>query len=679
MTAERFTAPGRRNGAQIIWVFLVAIVLMALLVTILWWRAIQTSQRFEAEANLRATLAQASDPIEREISALGLQVDGLISAVELSPELVEQNWEKLASDIVRANEAIINIALIPDFIITRVYPEEQNRAAIGIDISERPQQYELALQSLAADAVLFDGPVALVQGFPGLIVRGPVTDVLGQEPGEAWGLVSLVLHFERFLDTINFERTLDGYEWQLVKLADSGEIEILRSSGPEDLRGALGTRIQIPGQSWELRARPLGGWALPLTSRHAAPVAFLLVTICFIGLSMYWQREAQRRRAAEDRLGAAIEALTDGFALYDHNDRLVTCNEQYRRMYKISNHAIRVGATFEEIIREGVANGQYQSALGREEEWIKDRIAVHQAANSDHEQQLADGRWVRVADRRVSDGSIVGFRVDITDLKAAKEEAEAASRAKTEFLGTLSHELRTPLTIILGHAGLIEGMKARKPVRALFEELEAEAPDISVVNERLETLVDQTASQAHLISSSSTHLLDLINEILDYSRIESGTFKLEKERVRVDELVRQVARGMEVHATQKGLTLDVDTTPTCAHVDKTRLRQVIINITGNAIKFTETGGVVIGVRENDGLVELTISDTGRGIPEEYRDRIFEAFEQVSQLKSRSSEGVGLGLAISRKLIRMHDGEITVAPVETGGTVFTITIPAVSEA
>nr|WP_320192663.1 PAS-domain containing protein [uncultured Desulfobacter sp.] len=158
---------------------------------------------------------------------------------------------------------------------------------------------------------------------------------------------------------------------------------------------------------------------------------------------------------AEKQLHAAIESIDEGFAVFDPQDRLGMCNAKYLEIYNVSADFITVGTKFEDIIRNGVARGQYADAVGREEEWIAERLAQHRSGKVSIEQKLTDGRWVRVAERNTEDGSIVGFRADITTLKQAQEAAEAASQAKSEFLANMSHEIRTPMNAVLGMIHLV--------------------------------------------------------------------------------------------------------------------------------------------------------------------------------------------------------------------------------
>lgn len=193
-----------------------------------------------------------------------------------------------------------------------------------------------------------------------------------------------------------------GQPWDL-------ELQIVTARGRAVWVRALGEPLHVDGKVVSLR-----GVFKDIDAERAAAAAL--------------RAERERAEAAREQLQLALESLEDGFVLYDRDDRLVLFNERYRDIYRTSADVIQVGSRFEDIIRAGVARGQYPAAVGCEEAWIADRMARHRSANSVVEQQLADGRWLRIAERRTPDGGVVGFRVDITELKRATERAEVAAR-----------------------------------------------------------------------------------------------------------------------------------------------------------------------------------------------------------------------------------------------------------
>jgi len=363
------------------------------------------------------------------------------------------------------------------------------------------------------------------------------------------------------------------------------------------------------------------------------------------------------------QLLTALEIMDEGFVYYDADGRLVMCNEKYREYYPLSKHLMVPGAKFEDIIREGVRKGQHPDAIGREEEWVEERLAVHKSGNSIVEQKLKDGRWLRMAEQQMPDGSVVGMRIDITRLKIAQENAETASLAKSNFLSTMSHEIRTPLNGVLGLAQLLADT-------ALDQ--------------------DQKKKVATILSSGQT-LLAIINDVLDMSKIEAGGLELEDKVFSLPGLVSTIATPFQSLADDKGIELAVSYEIDSSMVikgDTVRLRQILWNLLSNAIKFTDYGRVqltielVIG-KENigelvsspkDHLVCFAVEDTGAGIAPDRVDAIFDAFTQEDSTITRKHGGTGLGLSIVKELIKLMGGTVRVDSALGEGTKFIAYLP-----
>jgi hypothetical protein len=355
------------------------------------------------------------------------------------------------------------------------------------------------------------------------------------------------------------------------------------------------------------------------------------------------------------RMRAGIEAIADGFVLFDQDDRMVMCNSRYRDLYPLSAHAMQPGAEFETILRAGLEVGEYADAIGREEEWLEMRLMRHRAADGIVETRLTDGRWMRVFERPTPDGGRVGLRIDITTLmeqqealKRESERAEAANRAKSAFLANMSHEIRTPMNGVVAMAELL-----------------AESP----LDEEQRLYVDT-------IRNSGEALLVIINDVLDYSKIEAEKLQLHAEPFDLERCIHEVVTLLQPTARQKGLDLLVDYDmflPTAFVGDPGRIRQVLTNLLGNAVKFTHTGHVLVrtvGLPEGDNVrVHLTVEDTGIGIPADKVEHIFGEFNQVDEERNRRYEGTGLGLAITRRLVQLMGGEIWVDSEEGVGSSF----------
>jgi PAS domain S-box-containing protein len=241
------------------------------------------------------------------------------------------------------------------------------------------------------------------------------------------------------------------------------------------------------------------------------------------------------------------------------------------------------------------------------------------------------------------------------ELRAAKEAAETANRAKSEFLGTMSHELRTPLNAIIGFSEVING-ELLGPVG-----------------------VPAYKAYAADVISSGRHLLTVINDILDFAKVESGGLTLREEILNLPSLIEEAVRFVQQRAVASGLRLGLDLTqaPPALRGDGPRLRQVLLNLLGNAIKFTPQGGRIDirAFRAAEGDIRIEIRDSGIGMREFDLARAFEPFHQADSSHSRNHEGTGLGLAICDRLMRLHGGKVRLTSELGRGTIATMIIPA----
>lgn len=368
------------------------------------------------------------------------------------------------------------------------------------------------------------------------------------------------------------------------------------------------------------------------------------------------------------RIWAAIDALPDGFVLFDREERLLTCNKRYRELFPETAPIMQPGVTFDQLLRHGLQHAYIPDAIGREEEWLGARLQQFRDANTSTETSLAAGRTIIESDHATPDGGRVGLRVDITELKeqqtaldAARKAAEAANRAKSAFLANMSHEIRTPMNGVVGMAELLCDT-------ALSEE------------QRL---------FAETIRSSGEALLVIINDILDYSKIEAERLTLRPEPFDLERTIHEVTMLLQPRAREKGIDLMIDFDmflPTRFVGDPGRLRQVLTNLIGNAVKFTEKGHVltrVVGIEAADGqqTLHVTVEDTGIGIAPEYLDHIFGEFNQVEDDRNRKFEGTGLGLAITQRLIEHMGGGVWVDSVLGDGSSFgfRVTLPVAEDA
>jgi signal transduction histidine kinase len=371
---------------------------------------------------------------------------------------------------------------------------------------------------------------------------------------------------------------------------------------------------------------------------------------------------AERQLAqAQAQLIHAIETMSEGFALYDASDRLVLCNSKYGELYSETPDVFVPGVPFEALLRKGLDRGQYPQAVGRENEWLAARLALHRQPHASFEQEVANGRWLQVIERRTNDGGTVGVRIDITGMKRrelelsrAKAAAETANHTKTEFLANMSHELRTPLNAIIGFSEVLS-------LGAIGGQLDP----------RHRAYVED-------IRRSGLHLLDIISDILDLSKIEAGHLVLQAEPTSVHEIFEACRSLMRDRAVTGGIELAIElpSEPVIFLADPLRMKQILLNLLSNAIKFTPEGGRVnLSASVAAARLVFVVADTGIGMCPREIPIALEPFRQIDGSLTRRHEGTGLGLPLAKRLTELHDGKLEIASEPGKGTQVRIVLPS----
>ena len=371
------------------------------------------------------------------------------------------------------------------------------------------------------------------------------------------------------------------------------------------------------------------------------------------------ETEIQRSAAL---LRSAIDAVDEAFVLFDSDDRLVYCNAKYAQLYPGLQDLVVPGAQFEDLVRSGAQRGLYSDSVGREEEWITDRMRAHREGNETRIQKRDNGRVLRVIDRKTPEGGIAGIRVDITEMVTAAEEAQEASRYKSQFLANMSHEIRTPMNAILGLLALLQNTTMNATQRDYAAKTEGAAQS----------------------------LLHLLNDILDFSKVEAGKMELDPQPLRLDHMLRDVAVILSSNMTGKGteVLFDIDArVPAVVVADIIRLQQVLINLGGNAVKFTEKGQVVLRLRNLSAadsvagevaLIEFSVQDSGIGIDSDKQEHIFTGFSQAEASTTRRYGGSGLGLAICKRLVELMGGKLRLQSTPGVGSTFSFALPLATQ-
>jgi len=382
--------------------------------------------------------------------------------------------------------------------------------------------------------------------------------------------------------------------------------------------------------------------------------------------------------AADMRLRDAIETIPEAFVLWDADNRLVLCNSNFQALHNLPDAAITVGASYESVVAAG-------SQPVVRNKIVSDGPTLPGART--FEAQLEDGRWLHISERRTKDGGYVSVGTDITTLKTHEEKlidseqrllatvtdlrasqqrlaelaenyavektrAEEANQAKSEFLANMSHELRTPLNAIIGFSEIMES--------EMFGPLGAE----------------KYREYCSDIRDSGQFLLDVINDILDMSKIEAGRIRLDFEDLDLDTLLADSMRVVSARAQEKYLKVVSRISPDLQlRADRRAVKQIFLNLLSNAVKFTPEGGrITVRGRTADGCMVLAIADTGIGIAKDALARLGRPFEQVESQLTKSHQGSGLGLAIAKSLAELHGGSMRIRSTPGHGTIVVVRLP-----
>jgi PAS domain S-box-containing protein len=383
-------------------------------------------------------------------------------------------------------------------------------------------------------------------------------------------------------------------------------------------------------------------------------------------------RDVSERKAAEasarlasDRLFSAVESIHGMLALYDAQDRIVLCNSAFRAFFGAVVQGPIVGRTHDELVAGCLAAGTFDLGNESPEAFRARCSAYHKSPVGTLDLATTTGECLRLTERRTLEGGIVSTIWDITDdmrnetaLKEARALAEAASSAKSEFLSSMSHELRTPLNSILGFAELLQRDKKSPLTTAQKEKLD-------------------------YVLKGGEHLLRLIDDILDLSRIESGRVIVSPEPVGVPDVLAEVKATLAPMAARAGVTLAVDALPPNLPeviADRTRFAQIIINFGSNALKYGKRGGhaTLTVSLEDPRFVRVSVTDDGLGIPDEKQDKIFQPFHRAGQ-EAGPIEGTGIGLAISKRLAELMNGSVGFRSTPGQGSVFWLELPVRGDA
>ncbi|WP_299380571.1 ATP-binding protein [uncultured Kiloniella sp.] len=365
---------------------------------------------------------------------------------------------------------------------------------------------------------------------------------------------------------------------------------------------------------------------------------------------------------AQHALVDAIDYIAEAFVMYDSNGHLEICNQNFRDMYQYTKKQTKPGVHFKELGKIDILNGNVAIGDEKGEDYLERKAAYRRELKGSFTVELKDGRWIRTTDRAVPGKGFVSIQSDITAIKntentllKAKETAELASRAKSEFLANMSHELKTPLNCIIGFSEILMSEMFGQHSNPKYKEY------------------------SEAINGSSIHLLELISEILDQSKIELGNVALDEEDVHLETILDECKILVKERSSQANIEITIEcpeNLPTFS-LDRLKIKQTVLNLLTNSIKFTDPNGkvqITAGLTANEEL-EIKVSDDGIGIAPDEIQWVTQPFTQVAESKTRNHDGTGLGLSIAKSFVELHQGELSIDSALGQGTTVCLRFPS----
>ncbi len=672
--------------------------LIALSVVIVGWAVAEMQARnshIQAQrADITSKLAVLRADLEGAVNGPIQLVRGLIATIETEPEMDQTRFAELASRLFDEQQLLRNVAAAPDLVIRLMYPIPGNEQAIGLDYTLTPEQRDAALRARDIGDMVLAGPVDLVQGGQGFVGRFPVFLSNDDGPSRFWGLVSAVMDLDvlysvaGLTDDLPFVVSITG--------RDAAGAEGPAFFGPELEADELPviTKVQLPTGSWQLAAMPQGGWDThpphiwTIRALLLLAAALILVPSVQMGRLMearqrsiqeletanmalqHRMRELEAARATQAETEARLrdslhqqKEIADRFnAVADLSRSWIWEQDADLRFTFVSDTFVRLsgipatymlGRTRDEIYAD-----RPETLESADWEDLKRRIASRERFSDFVYRIVSDegcDRWLQISGAPIftSDGHFLGYRgagMEVTKMHIAREQAEAATRAKSMFLANMSHEIRTPLNGVLGLAETLDEVLTEPAHRKMVE----------------------------IIRRSGEGLFQVLNDILDISKIEAGKMHLEDASFDPCQLAEDVVALHRSCCLEKGLRLRVNhLDPNIAHRrgDPNRVAQILHNLIGNAIKFTDQGDITVTLNNAaDGPIKIEVRDTGIGMSAEQHNRIFEDFVQADGSITRRFGGTGLGMSIVRRLVSAMGGVIEVDSKLGQGTAVKIALP-----
>jgi PAS domain S-box-containing protein len=654
--------------------------------------------------------------LSRELYATINLTQGLVALVRMQGGMRQDQFNAMARELKDRSTLIRNVALAPGNVIQFMYPLAGNEKAIGLDYLKTPDQAGAVLRAIEEKRTVVAGPVRLIQGGVGIIGRTPIflrDSINSGKLQRYWGIAATVISFDSLVHIAGIESTSANLHIALRGADGTGARgNVFWGDSGVFASDPVLMEIALPSGSWQLAAVPLGGWPAfnPLTS--ASFLVGFLISLFFsmllfetLHISQFRAFEIAERKKIEETLRERERQIS---LIYDTvGDSIFNlkiekdgsyCFSSVNQCF-LSTTGLQAGQIVGKRVQDIIPEPSLSLVLKKYAEAIRAKKMVRWEEVSEYPtgRLIGEVSIAPVFDNSQNCISLVGSVHDITERKhaedeirklntelesrvaertaelvVAKDRAESADRLKSAFLATMSHELRTPLNSIIGFTGII--------LQGLVGEL-----------------TEEQRKQLNMVRDSAHHLLSLINDVLDISKIEAGQLELRREDFALQDVIDKSVQFVRPMADKKSLPISmiIESSPLAMYSDRRRVEQVLINLLSNAVKFTDHGGITLTVRKSqdshasddlpekkageNSMLRISITDTGIGIKAEDTKELYKPFRQIDTGTTRRYEGTGLGLSICKRLACMLGGDIEVQSDGPGkGSTFTFTLPLQGE-
>jgi PAS domain S-box-containing protein len=644
---------------------------------------------------IAAQRAQAAEAAQSHVRALQISLDRTLSAANALAALVQQGHGEVADFEATANRmlplypGVHGLSLAPGGVIRQAVPAADKAIVLGQNLLQNPRTAVHAAEARDTGKMVVEGPFQLLEGRTGLVGRLPV--FLDQASGAPafWGFVNVIVHFPEALADARLaslnERGLEHELW--TRPPGTLQRQVIAASRSRPLAEPVESKVELPSGAWTLGVAPVDGWGDSSSLLARALLGLLFSLLCAQTVKLLAEAQGHRQsleavvaqRTAEieearARLKATLDAVPDMLLEIGHDGRILDHRSHRPDQPHLPpgqllgrRHADVLPATASQAMTQAMAQAaaegrstglQYELPLPQGPAWFELSVSRKPDPTGGPPSFILLAR--DITDRKRDEVEIdlhrryleLEVKARTAELEESKAAADAANVAKSLFLANMSHEIRTPMNAILGLAHLV----------------------------RRAGVTPQQAQRLDKLSAAGRHLLGIINDILDLSKIEAGKVVLDQQDFHLAELMTDSAGVVAEALREKGLLLavEIEGLPGIVNGDAVRLRQALLNYLSNAVKFTLHGRVTLSAtvleqRTDDWLIRFSVSDTGVGIPDELRRRLFEAFEQADQSTTRRVGGTGLGLAITRRLAQLMGGEAGFESSLGQGSTFWLTV------